>query len=197
VELTGITDEMLEDAPAIESVIADALAFCGELPLLGHRVIFDYSFLKRAAVNAKLEFEKNGIDTLGLCRTFMEGSAKKNLTSACACYGVPQSEAHRAEADAESAHFLYQKLKERHGDARPELFTPKPLIYKAKREQPATKRQKEYLQDLLKYHRIDVTVCIDSLSRSEASRLVDKIILKHGKIPGRRSGADHTTTSKR
>ena len=47
---------------------------------------------------------------------------------------------------------------------------------------PATKRQKEYLQDLLKCHRIDITVQLDDISRSDASRLIDKIILQYGRV---------------
>lgn len=186
-ELTGITDEMLKDAPPIETVIEKVISFCRELPLLGHHIIFDYSFLKRAAVNSRLEFEKEGIDTLTLCRTFMEGDTKRNLGSACAYYSIPQSGAHRAEADAESAHLLYQEIRKRHGEQHPELFCPKALIYKAKREQPATKRQKEYLQDLVKCHRINITVQIDALSRSEASRMIDHIISQHGRPQGRSS----------
>ena len=51
VQLTGIQASMLEDAPDIEDVIKDAVEFAGDLPLLGHRILFDYSFLKRAALN--------------------------------------------------------------------------------------------------------------------------------------------------
>ena len=54
-ELTGITDEMLENAPAKEEVIPRFLEFAGEDILLGHSVLFDYSFINRAAVNCKLE----------------------------------------------------------------------------------------------------------------------------------------------
>ena len=55
------------------------------------------------------------------------------------------------------------------------------MIYKAKKEQPVTKRQKEYLQDLIKCHRIDVTVQIDTLSRNEASRMIDRILSQYGR----------------
>lgn len=65
---------------------------------------------------------------------------------------------------------------------RPELFAPRPLEIRVKREQPATKRQKDYLRDLSKYHRINVTVQIDSLSRSEASRMIDQIISQYGRM---------------
>ena len=181
VELTGITDHMVAQAPGIEAVIGPFVAFCGELPLLGHNILFDYSFLQRAAVNHGLEFEREGIDTLNLCRAFMPPANKKNLASACAFYRVEQVQAHRAEADAVSAHLLYQRMLAGHGGERQELFVPKPLIYRAKREQPATKRQKEYLQDLIKCHRIDVTVQIESLSRNEASRMIDQILSQYGR----------------
>ena len=181
VELTGITDGMLAGAPAIGDVIGPLVRFCGDLPLLGHNILFDYSFLKRAAMNQGLDFQREGIDTLNLCRAFMPGEHKKNLSAACAFYCIEQVEAHRAEADALSAHLLYQKLLEGCGEGREELFTPKSLIYKAKKEQPVTKRQKEYLQDLIKCHRIDVTVQIDTLSRNEASRMIDRILSQYGR----------------
>ena len=179
--LTGITDEMVKDAPAIEEVIGPALDFAGDLPLLGHNLMFDYRFIKKAAVNNGREFEHMGVDTLRLCRLFMGEDQKKNLAGACAFYHVPQPEAHRAQADADSAHRLFQALKSRYGGERPEDFRPFPLFYQPKRDQPATKRQKEYLQDLIKYHRINITVQMDALTRSEASRMIDAIILQHGK----------------
>lgn len=187
-ELTGITDDMVKGAPAIEDIIEEVVEFCEGFPLLGHNIIFDYGFLKRAAVNSRLEFDREGIDTLTLCRSFMPADVKRNLTCACSYYAVPQSTAHRAEADAEAAHLLYQKMMACHGEERPELFVPKPLIYKAKREQPATKRQKDYLRDLVKCHRIDVTVQIDAMSRSEVSRMIDHIISQYGRMTKRISG---------
>lgn len=78
-ELTGIAWDMLKDAPDIGDILEEFLAFCGELPLLGHRIIFDYSFVKRAAVNQGLSFEKNGIDTLTICRRFMPAEESKRL----------------------------------------------------------------------------------------------------------------------
>lgn len=110
VELTGITDDMLKDAPVIEDIIGEVLEFIGNLPLLGHNIRFDYSFLKQAAVNQKMEFECEAVDTLKVCRKLMPEQEKKNLGNACTYYKIEQPLAHRAEADALSAHFLYQKL---------------------------------------------------------------------------------------
>ena len=183
VELTGITDDMVKDAPGIDEILDEVLNFTGELPLLGHQIIFDYGFLVQAAVNQKRKFEKYGVDTLKLCRYLMPGAEKKNLGAACTYFGVHQDTAHRALSDAYAAHDLYQELKRRFGKERPELFTAKMLQYKAKKERTASKRQKEHLQDLLKYHRIDITVEIDHMSGNEISRMIDKIIFQYGRIP--------------
>ena len=184
-KLTGIDDSMVAEAPGIEEVIGEYVEFCQDLPLLGHKILFDYSFLKRAAVNQKLLFEKAGIDTLTLSRRFMPAQEKKTLESACAYYQVDTGTAHRALNDAYAAHGLYQVLGLLHGDADTEVFAPKTLIYKIKREQPASKRQKEVLHELVKYHRIEIPVQIDYLSRNEISRLTDKIISQYGRIAKR------------
>lgn len=182
IELTGIKDEMLCSAKGIEEVIGEALAFCKELPLLGHNVIFDYSFLKQAAVNEGLRFERSGIDTLSLSRKFMPPEEKKNLAAAAKYFGIGEQTSHRALADAVTAHLLYQAMRERYFSEAGEVFAGKPLQYKVKKEQPATKRQKEVLRDLIKYHRIGVSVQIDYMTRNEASRLTDQIIFQYGRI---------------
>ncbi|MEY8354435.1 3'-5' exonuclease [Lachnospiraceae bacterium 54-53] len=180
--LTGISDGQVEDAPGIEELIGRFLEFAGDLPLLGHHVIFDYSFLKRAAVNEGKSFERRGIDTLKLARKFMPPDEKKNLKAACEFFGIKQQLSHRALEDSKAAHQLYQKMAARHGGEVPDAFDSQALIYKVKREQPASKRQKEHLQDLLKYHKIVLSVQTEHLSRNEISRITDKIIAQYGRI---------------
>ena len=189
VELTGITDDMVKDAPGIEMVLPDVIAFCEGFPLLGHQIIFDFGFLTQAAVNMKIKFEKDGLDTLKICRYLMPGPEKKNLGAACTYFGITPDTAHRALSDAMSAHLLYEKLKEQFGVSRADLFEAKKLVFKAKKERPATKRQKEHLQDLLKYHRIETAVQIDKMSGNEISRMIDTIIFTRGKIPECTSGS--------
>ena len=50
-KLTGINDGMLAEALDIGQVLEPLLAFIGEDILVGHRILFDYSFVKKAAVN--------------------------------------------------------------------------------------------------------------------------------------------------
>ncbi|WP_367566999.1 PolC-type DNA polymerase III [Lacrimispora sp.] len=180
--LTGISDDQVESAPEIGEVIKAFLEFAGDLPLLGHHVIFDYSFLKRAAVNQSLNFERRGIDTLKLARRFMPPEEKKNLKAACEYFGVEMNLSHRALADARASHFLYQEMIKHHGEEESSVFGSQNLIYKVKRDQPASKRQKEHLQDLLKYHKIVLSVQTDHLSRNEISRITDRIIAQYGRI---------------
>ncbi len=181
-ELTGICQEDLIGAPDVGQVIGDFVEFMGNLPLLGHNVLFDYSFLKHAAVNQEILFEKKGIDTLKLCRHFMDAEEKKNLAAACEHYQVTLEGHHRALEDARAAHRLFCAVLEAHKDAGPKLFQPSPLLYRAKKARPASKRQKEGLRELLKYHRINTTMQIDALSGNEISRMTDKIISKYGRI---------------
>lgn len=181
-DLTGITDEMVETAPDIGDIIGDFIEFCGELPILGHHVIFDYSFLKRAAVNQRMTFERDGMDTLKLCRLMMPSEEKKNLAAACSFYGIEREGAHRALGDARDAHHLFEKLFFLADEQQRAGFVPKPLIYKVKREQPASKKQKEDLRYLLKYHKIDLPVQIDHLSRNEVSRITDQVISQYGRV---------------
>ena len=115
----------------------------------------------------------------------MPEEEKKNLSAACAWYQVPEETAHRALSDARMAHFLYQKIRALNISGHEETFLPKPLIYKVKREQPASKKQKEGLRELAKYHRINLSVDIEYLTRSEASRMTDKIIFQYGRMKKR------------
>ena len=173
VQLTGITQEDLKIAPDIAEVLI------GDDVLLGHKILFDFSFLKRAAVNQHLTFEKRGIDTLKLARRFLPELESKRLTSLCEYYGIAY-DAHRAASDAVAATELYFKLSKQFPDE--DAYEPVPLIYKVKRDCPITEKQKERLYKLTEKHKIEIDYEIDKLTKSEASRITDKIILKYGRI---------------
>lgn len=178
-ELTGIELKQLEDAPVIQEILLGFLDFAGELPLLGHRILFDYSFLKRAFVNEKQPFERTGIDTLKLSRKYLPDLPSRKLGDLCAYYGI-EIQAHRALEDAKATHQLYQKLCENFYTENESDFTPVPLIYKVKREGPATRAQKERLSRLLTQHDLTAEYDIELLTKNEASRLIDKILASQG-----------------
>ena len=173
-ELTGIEDSDLKDAPKIEIILPKLLDFIGDLPLLGHSILFDYSFVKRAAVNSGLAFDREGIDTLRISRATCPDLNSKRLTDMCAHYGIELS-AHRALNDARASHLLFLKLESEFSGKYPELFKPATLIYKAKKESPVRERDKKRLKDLVKKHNIDCPYDIDAMTRNEASRYYDKL----------------------
>ncbi|MBR5247665.1 MAG: 3'-5' exonuclease [Lachnospiraceae bacterium] len=175
VELTGIRDEMLTDAPPLDEVMPKLRAFLEELPLLGHRILFDYSFLKKAAVDRKLTFEKKGLDTLKIARRYLPGLEHRTLEFLCNHYGIGHT-AHRALGDAMATHELYQILARDYCDRQDDLFCPKKLIFQVKRDTPITKAQKERLYRLLDQHKIVIDANVESMTRSEADRTIDRII---------------------
>ena len=109
-ELTGIRDEMIADAPDVETAVRGFLDFCGDLPLLGHNILFDYSFIKQAAVNARLEFEKEAWDTLKIARKALPDLESRSLEALCVYYQIPREHAHRAMDDVLETLALFRKL---------------------------------------------------------------------------------------
>ena len=189
-ELTGITDAMQAEGKRAEDVFPEFCAFCGDLPVLGHNIQFDFSFLKQTAVNLGYLFEKNGIDTLRIARKVLPDLPSRRLPDLCAHYGIDPGHSHRALDDALATHELLQRLWKEFGETEAEVFCAKPLQYNAKKQGPITDSQKGYLNDLLKYHRIETNIRIEDMTKSEASRMIDKIILNYGRMPksGRRTG---------
>ncbi len=185
--LTGIRNEDLEDAPELDEIFPELLEFLGDLPLLGHRILFDYSFLKKAAVDRKLTFERSAVDTLQIARKYLPDLPHRNLEYLCRYYEIPHR-AHRALEDAKATDQLFRKLTElfyedeNTGQAvKNNLFVPQPLHFQVKRDTPATKPQKERLYRLQEQHKITLEVDVEKLTRSEASRLADKILAKYGR----------------
>lgn len=185
VELTGIRDEQLAGAKKMAEIFPELLSFLGDHAILGHSVLFDFSFLKKAAVNERLTFEKKGIDTLKIARKYLKDLESRSLESLCRHYGIPHN-AHRALEDARATVALYRKLLDEFYEKEEEtgeksLFRPMPLLYQAKRDTPLTIPQKEQLYKLLDKHKLIVDYEVESLTRSEASRKIDQILVKYGR----------------
>ena len=181
-QLTGINDAMARTGMDTRAAVETLAEFCGGLPLLGHNIRFDYGFVKQNAVNFKIPFEKQGIDTLKIARRLLPDLESRGLGALCTYFGIPLEHAHRAGDDACAAYKLYFRLAEAFPEAESEIFAPKEMPYKCRRQGPVTPAQKRYLNDLAKYHKINLSMSIDALTKNEASRLIDKIISEYGRI---------------
>lgn len=185
IELTGIRDEQLSTAPMIDEVLPTLLEIVGNYPLLGHSVMFDYSFIKKAAVNQRRTFEKDGIDTLKIARKYLADLESRSLGYLCEHYGIRHN-AHRALCDARATVELYQKLTElfyaqEDAEGNKSLFRPRKLRYHAKRDTPITIPQKEQLYKLVDKHKLIIDYDIEKLTRSEASRRIDRLLAEYGR----------------
>lgn len=184
ISLTGITNEMVQQGCDCGQAAEEFLIFAEGLPLAGHNLMYDYRFLKQAAANQGLELEKEGIDTLKLARKLLPMAEKKSLDYLCDFLHIARATKHRALEDARATAELLLYLYKEFADKEPEEFRAEPLHYKVKKQQPASKRQKRHLKELAEYHKIELDRELDSLTRSEASRLANKIIVAYGRIPG-------------
>lgn len=180
--ITGITNDMTADAPEVSVVIPEFLDFCGDDVVLGHNVMFDYKFVKTFARRCGLEFEKKGIDTLKIARKVLPQLPSKSLGCVCEHFQVINSAAHRAYHDALATAKIYQMMAHYYGEQYPKVFEPTVLEFKVKKAQPATEKQKTYLASLLAYHSIQMDIDIQEMTKSEMSKVIDRIILQYGRM---------------
>ena len=106
----------------------------------------------------------------------------KSLGALCEYYQVVNAAAHRAYHDALATAKIYQMMAHYFEQSHPKLFEPQPLTFKVKKSQPATMKQKSYLTSLMAYHRIKMDVDVSNLSKSEMSKVIDRIILQYGRM---------------
>lgn len=181
--ITGIDDTMVADAPPIEEVMPRFIDFCEDVPLIGHNIIlFDYRMLKAKAVSLGFEFEKKGLDTLNISRKVLGNLPSRRLGALCEYYQINLEHAHRAYDDAFATYELFKHLEEDFSRQHSKLFIPEPMIWELPKWEPMTQKQKAYLFSLCQKHQLELEVNLERLSKSEASRLIDKIIAKHGRI---------------
>ena len=110
-KLTGITDDMVKDAPTIENVLPEFLKFCEDTVLVAHNASFDTGFIRIAAERAGLgELHHTIVDTLELARALLPELNKHKLDIVCEHLGVTLNGHHRAVNDAEATAEVFIKF---------------------------------------------------------------------------------------
>ncbi|MGL4736484.1 MAG: exonuclease domain-containing protein [Cellulosilyticaceae bacterium] len=180
--ITGINNEMVANERPIGEVLPEFLAFCGDVPLVGHNlIVFDYRMLKVKATRLGLPFSKEAVDTLIVSRKLLADLPSRKLGDLCGYYGIDLVNAHRAYDDAYATYLLYEKLYEDFGSSEPELFVPERLTWELPEFVPITAKQKSFLLKLCEMHKIVLAQDIKSYSKSDASRQIDAIIREYGR----------------
>ena len=107
--LTGISNEMVIHAPPLRAVLQELSDFCGDLPILGHNVRFDLSFLQRANVL----LTNDAVDTYELAAVLLPTATRYNLGALGQSLGILLPATHRALDDARVTHALFNFLYEK------------------------------------------------------------------------------------
>jgi DNA polymerase-3 subunit epsilon/ATP-dependent DNA helicase DinG len=111
-QLTNITNEMVINAPPIKAVVQDFTDFVGNLPVIGHNVSFDLSFLK---INQN--FDLNPVnDTFEIAAVLLPTAPRYSLSALIDLFGLSNLNPHRAKDDAEATLAVFRKLHELAGE---------------------------------------------------------------------------------
>ncbi|MBQ2785012.1 MAG: PolC-type DNA polymerase III [Oscillospiraceae bacterium] len=110
IDLTGITDDMLKDAPDIEEVLPAFLKFIGGRVLVAHNAKFDISFIQAACSRLNLPYNYTSIDTLSLSQQLLPQLGKHKLDIVAKELKLPNFNHHRAADDANICGLILAKL---------------------------------------------------------------------------------------
>lgn len=109
-QLTGITSEMVQDAPIIDIIIDEFLGFVGDSILVAHNADFDLSFIKHFARLKDIEIKNTTLDTLELARTLFPDFKNHKLNTLAHEFNVTLLGHHRAVNDAEATAAIFIHL---------------------------------------------------------------------------------------
>lgn len=110
-KLTGITNEMVADAPVITEILPRFLEFCQDAVLVAHNANFDTGFIRlNAERKCGIEVKNTVLDTLELSRSLLPELKKHKLDIVCEQLGVSLEGHHRAVNDAEATAEVFLKF---------------------------------------------------------------------------------------
>ncbi len=108
--LTGITDDMVKDAPNQRAAVESFLRFAGDRVLIAHNAGFDTSFIRRVCDDNGITFENTYLDTVALSRYVNPDLNKHKLDTLANYFGLGEFNHHRASDDAEMLALIFFKM---------------------------------------------------------------------------------------
>lgn len=108
--LTGITNEMVEDAPKFYEVAKKIVEITEGKTIVAHNARFDYSFLRQEFKCLGFNFKRPLIDTVTACRKLIPGYRSYSLGNICSELEILIEDRHRAAGDALATVKLFELL---------------------------------------------------------------------------------------
>ncbi len=109
-QLTSITDQMVMDAPGIETVLPEFLAFAKDSVLVAHNASFDVGFIEQNCRYQDIAADFTSVDTVALARILLPTLSKFKLNIVAKALNISQEHHHRAVDDARVTAEIYVKF---------------------------------------------------------------------------------------
>jgi len=110
--LTGITNEMVRDAPVFDDISQKVFSLLNERIFVAHNVNFDYSFVRHQLEQAGFQWTAKKLCTVRAARKIIPGLPSYSLGNLCSSLGIPLENRHRAGGDAAATAILFAQLLE-------------------------------------------------------------------------------------
>lgn len=110
--LTGITNEMVADAPRFYEVAKEIVEITEGMVFVAHNSNFDYSFVKQEFKSLGYDYSRKQLCTVKLSRKLMPGKKSYSLGKLCDELGIEINGRHRAAGDALATVYLFERLLE-------------------------------------------------------------------------------------
>src|SRR5690606_16944638 len=110
VGLTGINNEMLRNAPKFFEVAKRIVEITSDCILVAHNAKFDYRILSTEFSRLGFEYERESLCTVELAQKLMPGQPSYSLGKLARALGIPVSDRHRANGDAQATVKLFKML---------------------------------------------------------------------------------------
>lgn len=114
--LTGITNEMVEDAPRFYEIAKNLVELTEGRTFVAHNARFDYSFIRQEFKSLGFNFKKTLLDTVALSRKLFPGHSSYSLGNICRDMNININGRHRAAGDALATVRLFELLLEKDRD---------------------------------------------------------------------------------
>ncbi len=111
--LTGITNEMVEDAPRFFEIAKQIVEFTEGRTFVAHNARFDYSFIREEFKSLGFNYKRNLLDTVSLSRKLLPGHKSYSLGNICKDLRISINGRHRAAGDALATVKLFEILNEK------------------------------------------------------------------------------------
>ena len=110
--LTGITNEMVRDAPVFDDIADKVLEMLTDRIFVAHNVNFDYSFVRHQLEQAGFKWTAKKLCTVRATRKIRPGLGSYSLGKLCTSLGIDIKDRHRAGGDADATALLFSRLLE-------------------------------------------------------------------------------------